>query len=583
MSGWGKQDDKSSTGTITLAAPSITFDGATAHAAGIITSSNHPFQTGDSVVYSNGGGTSIVGLTSGSTYFIINLTANTVGLAATEADALKGAYITALTDGVGASHTLIHALSFGRGVITGSSTLFTTEAAPGDFIRVGNQEMIILTIASNTSCQVLNANPELAVLSAFSGQQYTLNEKPTSLASDPSILSTNVFGVDTTEIAAGGDNVVSVAISNGGTLYVEPPVVAVSGGGAVVTGSIAGTVLTVTAVTSGKLVPGQTSAQFTGALGAQLTSTEVAGALGGKGTYTVDTQTVGSTTITTVPGTTAAATATISGGAVTAITVTNVGVGYDAAPTITIPKARVTIPTSGVAIATEQITYASHGMTATNEVKYFHAGSTAITGLTNNTSYFISALGLTANTFRLAASSSAASGRTALAGVAISGTGGQFTCTATTLAVGDHIKIDGTITGTGSISLHTSGKIYEVSAVTGTSPNVTGFTLTQEDTTALTTTIGDGAGLTYNPFTIVLISGTGNNAQYFEKVASTAATAVADKGTGTTGTSAAHVGWVHRKVGTGQHAGRIQYEVLVALSKNGISSDAADDIQFPDA
>jgi hypothetical protein len=202
MSGWGIKDDKSSTGTVTLTAPTITFNGATAHAAGVITSAAHPFQTGDIVVYSNGGGTSIVGLTSGSTYFIINLSANTVGLAETEGDALKGAYITTLTDGVGASHTLIHSLNFGRGVITGSSTLFTTEAASGDFLRVGSQEMIILTIASNTSCQVLNANPETAVLSAFSGQQYTLNEKPTSLASDPSITSINTFGVDTNEIQA---------------------------------------------------------------------------------------------------------------------------------------------------------------------------------------------------------------------------------------------------------------------------------------------------------------------------------------------------------------------------------------------
>ena len=308
MSGWGNKDDKSSTGTVTLAAPSITFNGATAHAAGVITSAAHPFQTGDAVVYNNGGGTSIVGLTSTSTYFIVNLTSGTVGLAATEAAALQGS-ILATTDGSGASHTLTLSLDYGRGVITGSSTVFTTEAAVGDFMRVGSQEMIILSIASDTSCQVINANPQ-AVLTTFSGEGYTLNEKPTSVSSDPNILSTNVFGISATEIGAGGDNVVSVAVATGGTLYVEAPVVAFSGGGAVVTGSITTTVLTVTAVTSGKLVVGQTSSQFTGALGAQLTSTEVGGALGGKGTYTVDSQTVGSTTITTVPGTTAAGTAT---------------------------------------------------------------------------------------------------------------------------------------------------------------------------------------------------------------------------------------------------------------------------------
>lgn len=200
MSGWGIKDDKSSTGTVSLAAAAITFNGATAHAAGVITSVAHPFQTGDTVAYSNGGGTSIVGLTSGSTYYLVNLSSSTVGLAATEDAALKGAYITTTTDGVGASHTLTLSLDSGRGVIAGSSTVFTTEAAVGDFLRVGAQEMIILSIASDTSCQVLNANPELGALTTFSGQQYTLNEKPISLASDTNILSTNVYGVDTTEM-----------------------------------------------------------------------------------------------------------------------------------------------------------------------------------------------------------------------------------------------------------------------------------------------------------------------------------------------------------------------------------------------
>ena len=579
MSAWGNKDDKSSTGTVTLAAPLVTFNGASAHAAGVITSASHPFQTGDSVVYSNGGGTSIIGLTSASTYFIINLSSSTVGLAETEDAALKGDYITWTTDGTGASHTLTLSLSFGRGVITGSSTLFTTEAAVGDFILVGSQEMIVLSIASNTSCQVINANPQ-AVLTTFSGEGYTLNEKPTSLASDANTLSTNVFGVNATEIAAGGDNVVSVAVAIGGTLYVEVPVVAFSGGGAVVTGSITTTVLTVTAVTSGKLVVGQTSGQFTGALGVQLTSTEANGVLGGKGTYTVSSQTVGSTTITTVPGTTAAGTATISGGAVTAIAVTNVGVGYDAAPTVTIPKARVTIPTSGITASTDTVAFTAHGLTAGDAVKYFHGGGSAATGLANNTTYYIATAGLTANAFKVKAATTTG---TLVATVAVSGTAGQFTCGASTLAVSDRITITGTLGGTGTITGYTTGTVYLVSAITGTSPSVTGFTLTTEAGAALVSTAGTLTGLTYTVETVVDISATGNNAQYFEKSASTAATAVAAKGTGTTGTSAAHTGWVKRKVGTGQNAGRVQYEVLVALSKNGITSDAADDIEFPDA
>ena len=279
-------------------------------------------------------------------------------------------------------------------------------------------------------------------------------------------------------------------------------------------------------------------------------------------------------------GSGAAATASIAGGAVTAIAVTNTGLGYTSVPTVNIDVPRRTIPTSGVTIATEQITYATHGLVAADPVKYFHGGGTAITGLSNDTEYFVSALGLATNTFRLAASAGAAAGRTALAGVAIAGTGGEFTCTATTLAAGDHIVIGGTVTGTGSITSHTAGKIYEVSAVTGTSPNVTGFTITQEDGTAVVSTAGNGTGLTLTPYTIVMISGTGNNAQYFDLTSKVTATAVADLGSGAGGTQATQPGWVLRTVGTGGRAGRVQYETLVALA-NPIG-DGSDDITLPD-
>jgi hypothetical protein len=320
-----------------------------------------------------------------------------------------------------------------------------------------------------------------------------------------------VYGVDTTESAAGGDNVSAVSVVSGKTRYLEVPAVTFSGGG----------------------------------------------------------------------GSSAAATASISGGAVSAITVTNTGSSYTSAPTVAIAKPKRTIPTSGVAIATEQITYAAHGLTAAESVKYFHGGSTAITGLSNDTAYYVSAIGLAANTFRLAASAGAAAGRTALTGFAISGTAGQFTCDATTLAVNDHIIIGGTITGTGSITGHTAGKIYEVSAVTGTSPNVTGFTITQEDASAVVSTAGNGTGLTLTPYTIVMLSGTGNNAQYFEiQATADQATATAALGDGAVGGSQ-HAGWVRRTVGTGGRAGRVQYETLVAMGS--ITGDQSDDVAFRDS
>jgi hypothetical protein len=386
--------------------------------------------------------------------------------------------------------------------VTGTGTAFATELKAGNSLVIATVPYGIAAIANTTSLTLSSVYAG----STASGLTVTANESPASV---PHTDKPAVFGVDTTEYLAGGDNVTAVAVAVSGTRYLEVPAVTFSGGG----------------------------------------------------------------------GSSAAATASISGGAVSAITVTNVGSAYTSAPTVTVAKPRRIIPTSGVTIATEQFAYTTHGLVAAESVKYFHGGGTAATGLTNDTEYFVSALGLAAGTFRLATTALAAAGRTALAGVAISGTAGQFTCTATTLAVGDHVVIGGTITGTGSITGHTAGKIYEVSAVTGTSPNVTGFTLTQEDTTALVTTAGNGTGLTYTPYTIVLITGTGNNAQYFEiQATADQATAVADLGSGTGGGASA--GWVLRKVGTGGRAGRVTYETLVAM--RSITSDA-EDIAFPDA
>jgi len=405
------------------------------------------------------------------------------------------------------------------GVVTGSSTLFTTEAKVGNTIRAASVDYQIVSITSNTVAKVImGANNGNGLVTTCSAQSYTLSEKPAFVAHESATSSTesgttaNVFGVDGTEESAGGDNVTNVAVSSGKTRYLESPAVTFSGGG----------------------------------------------------------------------GSSAAATASISGGAVSAITVTNVGSAYTSAPTVAVAKPKRTIPTSGVSTANEEYTYTAHGLTAGEEVKYNNGGSTSITGLTSGTSYYVSALGLTANAFRVAASSGASAARTALAGVAISGTAGQFTCTATTLAVGDHVLISGTLGGTGTITGYTSPKIYEVSAVTGTSPSVTGFTLTNEDTTAIVTTAGTPTGLTYTPYTIVLITGTGNNAQYFEiQATADQATAVASLGSGDGGTTLTHAGWVRRVVGTGGRAGRVQQEVLVAMGS--MTGDQADDIQYPDA
>ena len=83
-----------------------------------------------------------------------------------------------------------------------------------------------------------------------------------------------------------------------------------------------------------------------------------------------------------------------------------------------------------------------------------------------------------------------------LSGVQITGTAGQFSCTATTtpLVVGQTITISGTYGGTGSISGYANPTTYYIIATNGS----TTFTLSTTATgTGVTTTAGTPTGLTY--------------------------------------------------------------------------------------
>jgi phage tail sheath protein FI len=138
-------------------------------------------------------------------------------------------------------------------------------------------------------------------------------------------------------------------------------------------------------------------------------------------------------------GTQAVATVTLSGGAITAVAVSSGGSGYATAPTVNIAT------TAGT-------------------------GATFTAVLTPAT----------------------------IAGTAISGTGGQFTCTATTIAVGNLIAISGTLSGDGAITGYSTPTTYKVSAITGSGSSVTGFTLTTTADVAIVTTAGTTTGLTFS-------------------------------------------------------------------------------------
>jgi len=517
MSAWGKSDSKSRSGTVTLAASAITFNAATGHAAGVYTSAGHPFQLGDPVVYSNGSGTSVVGLTSGSTYYVTNPTTDTFSLAATEDGALRNVPdVIASTDGVGASHTFTLPLSLGRGTLTGTDTYFQDDGYQvGDVLRVGNQEMIFTAIASETSATVINANPG-TTLTTFSGQDYRVSEKPTSMASAATtdFETTQVFGVRRSEIHGdqSGGYISAVSLIQGGTRYLEVPAVGFSGGG----------------------------------------------------------------------GSGAEATATIAAGSVTAVTVTDNGSSYETAPTVNLSVPRRTVPIAGVNTTTNVLTYANHGLTAGEHLKYYHNGGTAIAGLTNAASYYPGQV--STNTFILY--NSATRGANAVATMTIATT--NVNTTSNTITSTAHGLVNGAelnYSNQGGTTLTglTSGNDYFVVNKTN-------------DTFQLALTLGgdpiDLSGTGNNSQTFAStgqldLTGTGNDNQYFDLQTATTATARAalgvNQGVDNADSGAvAHTGWVKRKVLTGAHAGRIQYEVLVAMSKNGISSDAADDIEFPE-
>lgn len=104
------------------------------------------------------------------------------------------------------------------GAVTGNSTLFTTQAKVGDFVKVANigagsaetYEWIITSITDNTTATVAEADPARAYTAAYSTfssagtQNYDLSEKPKWLAYGDATPATSleVYGVDTNEMAA---------------------------------------------------------------------------------------------------------------------------------------------------------------------------------------------------------------------------------------------------------------------------------------------------------------------------------------------------------------------------------------------
>ena len=143
--------------------------------------------------------------------------------------------------------------------------------------------------------------------------------------------------------------------------------------------------------------------------------------------------------------------------------------------------------------------YGSFTGTSLSPIGVFTASGTTTNGSPNVTfasvnvamgaGVSVSGTGIPANTTIV--SSSSVSTNIILAGVAVTGTAGQFSCSATTLSLGQQIVVTGTLTGTAT---GVSANTYYIIATNGT----TTFTLSStENGSAIVTTAGTTAGLVF--------------------------------------------------------------------------------------
>jgi hypothetical protein len=104
-----------------------------------LTLNAHRFITGQRVTYTNGGGTSIGGLTSGTAYYVVKSDQNTIKLALTYADALVSNTINLTSLGVGSSHTL-------RIAFDGINTKFKATYNTGTRAAISNAAQLTISI-----------------------------------------------------------------------------------------------------------------------------------------------------------------------------------------------------------------------------------------------------------------------------------------------------------------------------------------------------------------------------------------------------------------------------------------------------
>ena len=113
-----------------------------------------------------------------------------------------------------------------NGFVNGTSTAFTTELRVGDFIQMSNNDYMVISITSDTACQVVGPSQNPTVTGATNAS-YNINQKPRYALLDDgyhnqgyaSGTTNTIFGMDTTETGVANGAVREVVITNAGTGY----------------------------------------------------------------------------------------------------------------------------------------------------------------------------------------------------------------------------------------------------------------------------------------------------------------------------------------------------------------------------
>jgi len=205
---------------VTIEPPTKTFNALNDISSNQITYDNHLLVTGDEVVYSNGGGTDVGGLTNNDTYYVIRVDDNTFKLATSLINAEAGTAIAIIT-GLDEDHTL--SLTAGA---TGVATLGTGGEIVGYTILNGgfgytNANIEVVDSSGNGSGAVLVAD-------FTEGNVETLQSNVELLAVPGAIYTMKIvaggtgYSAATINILGDGEGAQAVAtVNNGAVTHIE--------------------------------------------------------------------------------------------------------------------------------------------------------------------------------------------------------------------------------------------------------------------------------------------------------------------------------------------------------------------------